>query len=393
MKKILFVIPGLSHGGTNRALLNMLQVIDTSRYKIEILALTPTGPYKEFLAKYTLLPRQNLIYFYSIPFKSVCSSKFRRSEGFIGTIKFIFVKCYTKLFLKSDFHRIEKKTAKRLSQNNYDVVVAFQEELVTEFCSFINAKKKIAWVHCDYSRCNRDYSLDPVMIYSAYDHIVAVSEATATNFCQIIPEVSDKVMCIHNVLIQSEIKKMAKKMPEDDRFCTEDFTLVSLGRIDPVKRFSAIPEMALYLKNSGIPFRWYIIGEGDEAETQKIKKKIQECGVSKNVILLGIKDNPYPYIARASVLICPSSSEACPYVVNEARALHVPVVAADFASAIEFVQNGVNGFIAPLDQIATILEKLYRNEDIYRRIKENISDFLYDNLEIKKTVEDLLDRD
>ena len=79
------------------------------------------------------------------------------------------------------------------------------------------------------------------------------------------------------------------------------------------------------------------------------------------VILLGPKTNAYPYIAKADLYVCTSESESFPLVVNEAKALSVPIITNNFPSVYESVEEGIEGYVVPLDampeKIADFMDK------------------------------------
>ena len=384
MKKILFITPELGHGGTNRCLLNLLGVTDSDKYQIDIFAMRHEGPYEKLLQGYSLLPEQPLLsVYYSYP-KAIAG------ENLWGKIKKTALKFYLKFGLKNNQRKVYEAAAGTFSKAGYDVVVGFQESAATEFASLIAAKHHVSWVHCDYRRHIDKVKRDETEIYSRIDDVVAVSEFTAEVFRQAVPAAAGKTHAIHNLMDSQGILKRSRETVSDSRFEVSPFTLVSVGRMDPVKRFSEIPAMAAYLKAQNIPFRWYIIGDGGE-EKQAVETAIRENRVEDRVILLGEKDNPYPYMAKASAVVCPSWSEACPNVVNEGLILHVPVVTADFPTATEFITTGVNGMISPIETMGETLETLWKDRDLYGRICRNLRDFTYDNRSIQQAVESILD--
>ena len=111
-------------------------------------------------------------------------------------------------------------------------------------------------------------------------------------------------------------------------------------------------------------------------------RNVALCEVGDCVIYLGEKDNPYCYIRNSELLVNTSLSEACPYVINEAKILHKPVVCTDFGSAEEFIENGVNGYISPIESIHEPIISLIKNQELYDKMVSNISDFVYDNKRI-----------
>lgn len=372
MTRVLFITSGLTHGGVNKALLNLINLIDNEKYSFDIFPIYREGPYRELFGKYSIIPVDKILPAL-FPFNIIFRGRLRHAETDCMLFDSL-TRMAIHLFPKTYAKRIDRL----LSPGEYDVVVSFQEGYTTEFATYIKARRHITWVHCDYSRYIEARKKDESKIYNKFDSIIAVSEYTASVLKRHIPTAAGKVVAIHNFIDQNGITELSNEETADERFTDSPFKLISIGRMDPVKRFSLIPGMAKKLKAKGIPFKWYIIGDGG-AEKSKVEDAIKENQVEDEVILLGAKNNPYPYIKSSSVLVCPSSSEACPNVVNEGRILYIPVIAADFPSAGEFIVSGQNGFISPVDGIPEVLEKLYTDKTLYNTIIGNIQDFRYDN--------------
>ena len=221
--------------------------------------------------------------------------------------------------------------------------------------------------------------VDESHTYQKVNHIVCVSDYTTQSFVNIYPKIKAKTICIHNILDTDLVRRQACK-PQQILFSAEYFNIVSVGRIDTVKQFSAIPKVVKYLLNNGRKVKWYIVGpKAVETEFQLLMDNISKYQVADNLILLGEKSNPYPYIANANLLVNTSISEACPYVVNEAKILHIPVVCTNFGSSYEFIENGVNGFISPIENLPDIIENIVGRGEVYETIKEGVKTFEYDN--------------
>ena len=382
MKKVLIMTSGLTHGGVNRTLLNSLEVMNSRGYKFEIFTLYSYGPYLDMFKEYDLLTIFEVWGLFRLLNRAVSKNTkiaiaIRRFGDFI--VKVIF----------HLFHSIAAKSiANALSKLGADVVISFQEGVTTEIISLVEAKKHIAWVHCDYSRYVDETHRDESVIYNRYSQIVCVSEYTASVFRSIIPLVKDRVVAIHNIMDTTGIKHLSCvdiRLPYDN----DVVNLVSIGRLDPVKRFSFIPGIAKQLKDTNLAFRWYIIGDGG-AEKNKVLNNIIEYSVQNEVILLGEIDNPYPYIRNASALVCLSRSEACPNVINEARILHTPIVTTDFPSVKEYIINGKNGLISSIDNIHTTINDLFHDNKIFESIKNNIKTYNYDNEAIVNEIDSIL---
>jgi glycosyltransferase involved in cell wall biosynthesis len=383
-KKILIIVPGLYFGGTNRSLFNLLEkMADDESMAIDVLAMDMRGEYLSKKKDYSFLKED---------FKLLGSFTFGdsvKSEGFIQATKRFTSKVLFKIFYKGDINELYQSAAKKYS-NKYDSVIAFQEGHATQFASYVESENKIAWVRCDYSKYISRFctGFTEANTYKKFNKIVCVSDYTASVFRGIYPELGGRTIAVHNIIDTEGIIADSRK-ELDSELDTSKFRIISVGRMDPVKRFSYIPEMAQKMVRGGCQFKWYIVGAGGE-EYDKVRERIRELKMENYVILLGAKSNPYPYIASSNVLVCPSVSEACPNVVNEAKILHVPVVAADFPSAVEFVDNGKNGIITPIDEMAEHLIRIVKDGDFYQMLKNGISTFEYNNGEIKEKIKSIL---
>jgi glycosyltransferase involved in cell wall biosynthesis len=132
-------------------------------------------------------------------------------------------------------------------------------------------------------------------------------------------------------------------MPQEDGV----IQMLSVGRFTEAKNFDNVPDICRRILNAGVPVRWYLIGYGGD-ETL-IRLRIAEAGMEKHVIILGKKDNPYPYMLACDIYVQPSRYEGCPVTIQEAQTLGKPVIATAFPTVKSAIQDGVNGVIVPLD--------------------------------------------
>jgi glycosyltransferase involved in cell wall biosynthesis len=375
--KVLVVIPSFRNGGTTTSLKNLVAQLDLSNYQIDVYAITNIGSNRDFIAKYV-----NVLGF-SLDDKRIQLTFILTLKRFIyKTVKYI-KKGLVKIGI--DISPIAfKSMVRKLEKNDYNLIIAFQEGQTTRFASYFKNCRKVSWVRCDYSNMLHVSNIKPQhKLYSKIDKIVCVSEYTKEIFVKLLPETSNKTITLHNLIsFDRIITKSDEVIDLDSRFSFNGFRIISLGRIDPVKRFSHIPEISSKLKERGLIFKWYILGDGDEKEKQILLSNISKFEVNNELILLGEKNNPYPYIKKADLLVSTSMSEACPNVINEAKILGTPIVTTDFGSVEEFIDNNVNGLISPIESVTDKIEVLISNKEVYNKIKDNISAFRYTNDEI-----------
>ncbi len=276
----------------------------------------------------------------------------------------------------------------------FDYVVGFSEGLPTSLASTYKRAYKLCWIHCDYKRYyeQRCRISDEISFYSKMDRIILVSDYTRRNFSSIYPGLSPRTRCVYNLLDINHIINASKCPIDDIRFNNDSFTLLSVGRLDPVKRFSLIPQIAKIIKSNGVSFRWFIIGpDTDYKEAAVLTKGIIENGVEKEVVWLGSKKNPYSYMANSDLFVCLSSSEACPMVFNEAKILGLPILSTDFGSAKEFLKDGHNGYITDIDTIGSRILFLIKNHDKLTIIRKNMNEETYSNDLIIKSINSLFE--
>ena len=91
-------------------------------------------------------------------------------------------------------------------------------------------------------------------------------------------------------------------------------------------------------------------------DEELIKSKILEQGMEDYVIMLGKKENPYPYIKSCDIYVQPSRHEAFGLVVLEAKILQKPIVCTDFDGADEQIDHGKNGMIVPILDVSALVQ-------------------------------------
>ena len=384
MRRVLFVVTYLNTGGISRSLQNILNCYDSSKYEVDVYAMVHQGAFKNQFKNCTLLPKNILV---------EDSVAHLDQQGGISKVISTFLKIADKVskyavqrFL---FRRAGRKLLKR---KQYDAVIGFSEGLPTLFVSMMNHPNKIGWIHCDYASYMKvGTGLSEEIVYNNLRSIVCVSEYTRSSFVTIYPAMQDKTYTIYNII---DDKMMIEKSKEDVGIPYDKklFNIVSIGRIDPVKRLSIIPELVRKVVDAGCRIKWYIIGPmgGTATEYVLLKDNIRKYHMEGVVMLLGEKTNPYPFISHADLLVNTSISEACPYVVNESKILQTPVVCTDFGSAKEFLENGENGYYEPIEKMADRIAWLVKNPVELIRLKNNLSSFSYDNNSILEKIYSLI---
>lgn len=123
--------------------------------------------------------------------------------------------------------------------------------------------------------------------------------------------------------------------------------LLSIGRFCEAKNYDNVPDICKRIIESECNIKWYIIGYGGDESL--IRQKIAEAGMQEHVIILGKKENPYPYIKACDIYVQPSRYEGKSVTVREAQMLCKPIAVTNYPTASSQIQDGVDGVIVPLD--------------------------------------------
>ena len=354
-KKVLINIHYLEIGGAETSLIGLLQALDHKRGDVDLFLNDHRGEMMAYIPEWVnVLPERKAYTMIERPIKEVIKAGYfhialarlwakirfwlyaRKKHPIDGSAIFGYVgKCVTPLL----------PSLKHLGE--YDLAISFvtPHNIVLDK---VRAKKKVCWIHTDYTNIDVNTSLE-LPIWSGYDHIVSISKDVTKKFCQIFPTLHDKIIEIENILSPKFIRQQADIEPQPTVVTKvgNGYTLLTIGRYSYQKKLEEIPVICRMLIEKGLTVSWYIIGYGGRDEY--IRKAIAEEGMEENVILLGKRANPYPYIKLCDWYIQPSRYEGKSVVVREAQILGKPVIITDYPTSASQVQNGVDGIIVPMD--------------------------------------------
>ena len=204
------------------------------------------------------------------------------------------------------------------------------------------------------------------------DYVVNVSDACKQAFDAKHGYLTNKSIVVENMLSKNLVQSRSaafsaeREMPSDG-----SIRLLSIGRFCAAKNFDNVPDICRRILASGCNVKWYLIGYGgDEA---LIRQRIQDAGMEERVIILGKKENPYPYIKACGLYVQPSRYEGKSVTVREAQILNKPVVITDYATSASQLEDGVDGVIVPMDNegCAAGIAAVLRDEALRQKLTEN----------------------
>lgn len=343
-------------GGAETALVGLLNALDPARVDVDLFLYDHRGEMMQFIPEWVnLLPQ--------IPKYSVLERPIVElvKRGFWGIAAArLWAKCLSQKAYKRSGSTLEnnggldkmsKCTTPLLPKINqsvtYDHAISFltPHRIVAEK---VKAKKKIAWIHTDYTRVWVDAE-EELKVWQKYDYVASISGDVTNTFLQVFPSLAPKIVEIENILSPKFVRKRAELEDTDKEFRqTDKISLLSIGRYSEQKNYDNVPDICKRLINkTKLNIKWYIIGYGgDEA---LIRQKIKEAGMEEHVILLGKRSNPYPYIKVCDIYVQPSRYEGKSVTVREAQMLYKPVVVTNYPTAPSQIRSGIDGVIVPMD--------------------------------------------
>ena len=271
-------------------------------------------------------------------------------------------------------------------QKSYDTVISYAHWINPNiWIKTVNAKKKIQWIHCDpkahpewvatFARQMTKVKLKQQQI----DAFICVSEAAKENFKECFPEQASQALVIYNIVDNEQVRTLSKSpqtdMPKED----DTLHIVTVARLSHEKGIDIAIQAHAQLEREGIHVKWYVIGDGDEKEA--LESAIQENGLQNKFILLGYKQNPYPYIKNADIFALFSREEGFGLVVTEAKILQKPIIITNFITAKEHIDSGKNGLIVNND-IASIsqgLRQLIQDHSLRAQFSQVLTGYEFPN--------------
>ena len=226
-------------------------------------------------------------------------------------------------------------------------------------------------------------------VWSKLDYIASISEEVGEKFVETFPTLKDKIIPIENILSSRFIRQRA----EEEVISLDSNPSTTIGRFSNPKKMEEIPIICRKIVDAGIDIKWFIIGYGSTEIEQEVRDNAQREGVTDRVILLGKKENPYPYIKACDIYVQPSRYEGKSITVREAQILCKPVIVTNYPTASSQIHDGVDGIIVPMevDACAQEIVEFIRDKEKQKRIVAYLKEHDYGNENEMEKIYQLVD--
>lgn len=336
MKKILISTHSLRIGGIEKALLNLIYaLLSTKQYEVTLCLEKKEGEYLE------MLPEAVKVITYEV------------SNLGIGAIR-------------KTINMNKQLAFKKEYENKFDASICYAT--YSNPCSFVArtaSQNSILWVHNDYLEFYGGDVIQYKRFYNElkveeYKKIVFVSDKDRKVFGALMPHLSPRLVRCNNLLDFNDIRRKAME-PQNELVRGNVPTFITVCRMDEnQKKISRIIEATRRLCQEGYKFRVALLGDGPDIE--QYKESSQNL---PNIHFFGSKLNPYNYMRQANALLMSSQYEGYPVVWLEALTLGLPIVTTDVSDAKSDIEGkygivGENSDTGLLVAMRTFLQQGFR---------------------------------
>ena len=339
-QKLIFVTEALWIGGIESALVNLLNALDYEKYEVTCLVLRASlemAPRITPKCRLLVADREGIHSFkeayrysrlYHLTEESTSPSRLHRSL------------MWTVLAVKWVENRLYIRYLRRqLREEAFDTCVIYSDTAAETAVRAVNAKRFLLFYH--HGAMRRVYH--DGMGYRKAETIITVSEGTADMLKAFRPRYAHKVKSIPNLIDIPRVLEMAKASPEY-RFPAEGFHVVTCGRLSEAKGIDlAIKACRILLDRGHEDLHWWVLGGGPEEG--KLGSLIFKNNLEDRFHLLGMQENPYPFMAAADLYVQPSRFESYGMSIAEAVCLGKAVVSTETDGAKAFINHGENGLL------------------------------------------------
>ena len=366
-KKLALIMTTMQVGGTEKVLIEMLDAIDYNCYDVD-LWLQGTGP-----LDYLVNPNVHIKFWGNDNSEKVVKKLL--SDGKIWNIcksafYWLLARIHFQDWVFNGLYMAKMQCP--CTDMVYDCVIAYQglSPLVVATALYrFDAPKKIAWIHGSdaFQQCHVKIIEKE---YGKLDRIFCVSNALKKEFSSKYRKLDKKTDVFYNLLNQQDIMTKAEEPIIEE---LRPVSLVTVGRLSAEKGQQMIPQTARLLLDAGYDIHWYLVGDG--ALRDNIEQECRKQDVCDRVILLGTRQNPYPYIKQCDIYVQPSFTEGYCTTTMEAKVLSKPIVTTDAPGMQEQIISGESGLIVDAmtpEAIADGIKLLLDHPEMMEKFRENL---------------------
>ena len=390
-EKVLFIINEMTNGGGQRSLINLLELIDYGRFDVDLLLFKEQGEFMKIIPKeVNLVSTEKTIQYLFLNNIEVLRNIKLLPVNLVHIVGTVFAKIVAKSGYNKGQVRWKKFYRKVIPvmKQQYDIAISYLEgESLYYLVDKTNAKRKISFIHTDYSKINADAEYD-AEYFSKVDNIIGISEKCVEVLKKIFPQHTNKIIFLPNLISSKSIYRQAKMYIPKEYKGVVGTIILSVGRLTPLKGFDLAIEAAGMLKKNDIQFKWFILGDGEQRG--ELEKQIQKMKLDGHIELIGVRNNPYPYIYNSNMIVQTSKYEGKSMVIDEAKILRKPIVVTNYDTIKDQISDN-EGIIVKMNA-KSISDGITRMIDEHERYEKYLTTHNYSNEEKIRKYYEIMER-
>ena len=189
------------------------------------------------------------------------------------------------------------------------------------------------------------------------DQIVAVSEGVRHSVSSKTGVLKERITTIYNPVVSPRLAILSREVPAHPWLAGGGTPIIlSAGRFTRVKDFPTL--IRAFQKLSTVtPARLILLGDG--SQRKDMTALVRRLDLDDRVSMPGWVDNPYAFMARASLFATSSRMEGLQNVLIEALACGCPCVSTDCPSGpAEILEGGRIGRLVPIADVEALAEAM-----------------------------------
>jgi N-acetylgalactosamine-N,N'-diacetylbacillosaminyl-diphospho-undecaprenol 4-alpha-N-acetylgalactosaminyltransferase len=211
-------------------------------------------------------------------------------------------------------------------------------------------------------------------LYRKADQIISVSEGVRQDLLTYFGLKPAIITTIHNPYDIDYIQHRSKEEVDETWLTNNSFqTILNVGNLTKQKAQDTLLRTFARLSDQIANLRLIIVGAGEAY--QKLIELAKDLNIEKYVKLVGHKDNPFSYMARADVFVLSSHFEGFPNVLIEAMICGCPVISTDCRSGPnEVIRDHHNGILIPVGDYQSMdmaIIEILKDKSIHQKLTNN----------------------
>jgi glycosyltransferase involved in cell wall biosynthesis len=319
--KILFIIPHLDRGGSERMITNLCNNLNRKKFDITLLLIVAEGEYLHLI-------HDDI---------KIIDLRINKNDGTLKNT----IKCLIKIpeILRKDKPNIVMSTITHIN-----IIMAIIKCFQTKHICFIARESNIL----SYITKQDPFYLRVLyfLLYKKFVRIIAQSKDMKEDMVKNYSVPDNRITIINNFIDDEYINIKLNERETINMPCNK-INLLSVGRLEFQKGYDLLLDSFSKFPDKN-RFHLTILGKG--IHEKDIRSQIKVLALDNYVTLLGFSSNPYKYMAKADIFISSSRFEGFPNVVIEALACGLPVIANNYQGGInEILDNHELGYIINIE--------------------------------------------